>query len=95
MAGGACEACRGLAKVSKDDPRLVWIITEHPGLDRWNRWQLAETRASYIAQASGLWKRLLIVVDKETLAARRLATSDRMSKTWTDATGALASELLK
>ncbi|RIK73751.1 MAG: hypothetical protein DCC67_17510 [Planctomycetota bacterium] len=95
MEGGACQACRSLSSCSKDDPRLVWIFTEHPGLDRWKNWELAETATSYIAQAAGLWKRLLIVVDKETLAIRRLATADRLSKTWIDAPDALANELLK
>jgi hypothetical protein len=92
---GACAACRSMAKARKDDPRLVWIIGEHPGLDRWGRWQLAETAAVYIAQAAGLMKRLLVVVDKESLAVRRLALASRLSPAWVDASDAERAELLK
>jgi hypothetical protein len=95
LTDGVCTACRRLAKVSKDDPRLVWIFGEHPGLDRWKHWQLAETQAAYIAQACGLLKRLLVVVDKETLAVRRLATTGRVGAAWVDLEGAARDEVLK
>jgi hypothetical protein len=95
MEAGACEACRSLAKASKDDPRLVWIFAEHPGLDRWKHWQLAETQTVYIAEATSLLKRLLIVVDKETLTVHRLATASRLSQTWIEASDAERSDLLK
>lgn len=77
-----CAACREIAKIKKDDPRLVWMMGEHPGLQRWNRWQLAETEQVYIGQAERLLKRLLVVVDKHSLAVRHLATSSRFSPTW-------------
>lgn len=94
MAEGLCAACRSVKKISKDDPRIAWILGEHPRLDRWNRWQLAETGHVYIAQASGVLKRLLLVVDKESLAVRRLATAGRMTGTWIDASDAERTELL-
>lgn len=78
-----CAACRQLSKTRKDDPRLVWIMGEHPGLQRWNRWQLAETEQVYIGQAESLLKRLLVVVDKHSLSVRHLATASRFSPTWT------------
>jgi len=77
-----CSACREMSKIKKDDPRLVWILGEHPGLDRWSRWRLAETADVYIAQGERLLKRLLVVIDKETLAVRQLATSGRFSANW-------------
>lgn len=95
LSEGVCSACRGLAKVSKDDPRLVWIFGEHAGLDRWKQWQLAETETVYIAQASSLLKQLLVVVEKESLAIRRLAVRNRLSKTWVDLDEASRSDLLK
>ncbi len=91
----ACAACRHLVKIKKDDPRLVWILGEHTGLDRWNRWQLAETEHVYIAQASSLTKRLLVVVDKETLAVQHLAASSKMSRSWTPVIGPSQTELLQ
>jgi hypothetical protein len=77
-----CAACRQLSKIKKDDPRLVWIVGEHPGLQRWSRWQMAETEQAYIAQAESLLKRLLVVVDKHSLAVRHLATASRFSPMW-------------
>ena len=95
LAEGVCAACRGLKKVSKDEPRLAWILGEHAGLDRWNHWQLAETATVYIVQASGLLKRLLAVVEKETLAVQRLATAPRLTSTWVDVPETERAELLK
>jgi hypothetical protein len=95
MEAGACAACRSLAKTSKDDPRLVWIFAEHPGLDRWKHWQLAETQDVYIAEATSLLKRLLIVVEKEALTVHRLATASRLSQTWIEASDAERADLLK
>jgi hypothetical protein len=95
LAEGVCAACRDMSKVTKDDPRLVWIFGEHPGLDRWSRWQLGETATVYIAQAAGFMKRLLVVVDKETLAVHRVATMPRLGSAWIDATGQSRDELLR
>jgi hypothetical protein len=92
---GVCAACRNLANVSKDDPRLVWIFGEHPGLDRWKRWRLAETRTAYIAQASRLLKQLLLVIDKESLAVSRLAKRGPIGSTWIDVKDAARDDLLK
>ena len=49
----------------------------------------------YIADATSLLKRLLIVVDKETLTVHRLATASRLSGTWIEASDAERADLLK
>ena len=90
-----CTACRELTKIKKDDPRLVWILGEHTGLDRWNRWQLSETQNVYIARADSLLKRLLVVVDKETLSVHHLATTGRLSSVWIPVADGAREELLK
>lgn len=95
LSEGVCGACRAMAKVSKDDPRLVWILGEHAGLDRWKKWQLAETRGVYIAQASSLLKELLVVIEKESLAVRRVAQRSRLSNSWVDLDEASRVDLLK
>ncbi len=92
--GGACTACRQLTKIKKDDPRLVWILGEHAGLDRWNHWQLAETQNVYIAKASRWTKRLLVVVDKETLAVHHLATTGKFGSVWVPVAEAARADLL-
>jgi hypothetical protein len=89
-----CAACRQISKVKKDDPRLVWIMGEHRGLQRWGRWQLAETEQAYIARAESLWKRLLVVIDKRSLAVRHMATAGRFSPTWTAVSSAERQSLL-
>lgn len=94
LEGNTCKACRSLKKIKKDDPRLVWILGEHGGLDSWNNWQLAETKTVYIAQAAGWTKRLRLVVDKESLAVHHLATSTRLSSLWTPVDEAVRDELL-
>jgi hypothetical protein len=94
MSAGTCTACRSLEKVSKDDPRLAWIFGEHAGLDGWKHWQLAETSSVYIGQAAGLFKRLLLVIDKHSLAVHRVATAGRLNGTWIDASDTERAELL-
>lgn len=89
-----CAACRQMVKIKKDDPRLIWILGEHTGLERWKRWQLSETQSVYIAQAESLMKRLLVVVDKETLSVNYLATASRLTSRWTPVEGVAQSELL-
>ncbi|MCS7305722.1 MAG: hypothetical protein NZ602_11535 [Thermoguttaceae bacterium] len=79
---GICSACRGLQTVSKADPRMARLLAEYPTLDRWHHWQLAETQSVYVLRASGLWKKLLLVVDKETLELRHLATGNRLQTRW-------------
>jgi hypothetical protein len=73
----------------------VWIFGEHPGLDRWKNWRLAETATVYIARAEGVVQRLLAVADKESLAVKRLATATRFAPNWIDVSEAEHAELLK
>lgn len=82
---GQCRACRSLAKVSKDDPRMARLLGEYPKLDRWSRWRLAETATSYVLKAGSLTKRLLIVVDKNSLEVLRLAKGSPFSRKWAEA----------
>lgn len=79
---GVCSACRSLQPISKADPRMARLLAEYPTLDRWHRWQLAETKSVYILAASGLWKKLLLVVDKEALELRHVATRNRLQTHW-------------
>lgn len=80
-----CCACRSLAKVSTNDPRMARLLGEYPKLDNWPRWKLVETTTAYVAVASSFTKRLLIVVDKNDLGVLRLAKGSRFTKKWTEA----------
>lgn len=82
---GRCQACRNLQQVSKDDPLLARILGEHPKLDRRGRWRIAETERVYIVTASALWRRLLLVIDKESLDLIRIAECNRLARRWVDA----------
>ena len=79
-----CQACRRLKAVAKADPRMARLLHEHPALDRWRRWRMSETSRVYVLVATGWLKRLLVVVDKETLELRHMATGSRFSSRWTE-----------
>lgn len=83
LAGGRCLACRTREGVKAADPRLARLFSEYPPLDRWRSWSLAETRSVYNLTAAGLVKRLLVIVDKQSLAVQHLATGTRFSSAWT------------
>lgn len=89
-----CGACRSLQSVSKDDPRMARVLGEFPNLDRWRKWRLAETSSVYVMIASALMKRLLVVVDRDSLEVRRLANSSRFSQRWAEAAEVDRDELL-
>ena len=78
-----CLACRRLKAVKKADPRMARVLHEHPALDRWRRWRISETSRVYVLVATGWLKRLLVVVDKESLDLRHMATGSRLSPRWT------------
>lgn len=81
---GRCSACRKVQSISKDEPRMARVLGEYPGLDRWRRWYLSETSDAYILNATGLAKRLLLVLDKESLEVVRLARRGHFATTWVD-----------
>ena len=76
-------ACRRMKAVKKADPRMARVLHEHPALDRWRMWRIGETARVYVLSASGWWKRLLVVVDKETLELRHMAVGNKLSGRWT------------
>lgn len=82
VTGGLCRACRSLQPATPDDPRLARILGEYPKLDRWRRWQLAETARVYVLTARSLMRQLLLVLDKETLQAARIAEGLRLARDW-------------
>ncbi len=79
-----CLACRRLKAVAKADPRMARLLHEHPALDRWRRWRMSETSRVYVLVATGWLKRLMVVVDKETLELRHMATGSRLSTRWAE-----------
>lgn len=93
LAGGKCAACRKLESVRKDDPRIARILHEHPELDRWPKWRIAETREVVILLMSSLLKRQLVVLDKESLELRHAAQRGRFSKAWVPLPAAELAEL--
>ncbi|MCH2123146.1 MAG: hypothetical protein MK165_00020 [Pirellulaceae bacterium] len=94
LTDGTCHACRNLRSVSRDDPRMARILGEYPRLDRWGGWKLVETTNVYICVAKSFWKRLLIVVHRETMEVRFVATGGKLFSKWTEASQLEKSELL-
>jgi hypothetical protein len=82
LAHGDCGACRGLEAIAHDDPRLVRIreCTKVP--ESWTRWRLSETATVYVLKTGKLLRRFLMVVDKQTLQLKRLATGNPFGTAW-------------
>lgn len=79
---GVCLACKKMESVSGDDARIVWLLGEHPAMDKFRKWSMSETSNVYIVQARTFWKRLLFVVDKETMNIYRMAKRSAISSKW-------------
>ncbi len=94
LSDGRCRVCRESKSTKKDDPRMARVLGEYPQLDRFHSWRLAESQTVYVLIAASLLKRLLLVVDKQTLEVIRLASSGIFSRRWTDADEPLRAEWL-
>lgn len=79
---GECQACRKLEVAQPSDPRIARVLGEFPALDSWRKWRIAETAKSYILVGSGVLKRLLVVLDRQTLEPKRVATAGRLNRSW-------------
>lgn len=89
-----CLACRKPLPVSKDDPRMVRILAEYPGLEHWGGWRLAETSAAYVMFGRRWLRRVLVVLDRDTLALKRAAGGGRLTSKWVPLEGPLLDEVL-
>jgi len=74
---GRCLACRSTRPIAKDEPLLAPLLETHKGLQGWANWALSETAEVFILLAAGWWKRLLLVVDKESREVRYAAQGQR------------------
>ncbi len=95
LRGEECRFCPPAANITKNDPRLVRALSEYPGLDEWRNWKLSETPAAYVFTAAGLWKQLLVVLDKRSLEPLRLAGKSRLGTQWNDVPTAGYEEVLR
>ncbi|HUS37978.1 MAG TPA: hypothetical protein VMX74_00925 [Pirellulales bacterium] len=82
--GRKCTGCRGLSSVSREDPRIIRILSQCPRLSGWQWLRLAETETAFIVVGSGVVQRRLLVLDKDSLAIRYAARGRRASRKWTD-----------
>ncbi len=82
LAGHGCQGCEDLRRVAADDPRWVAVLRAHPGLGRWKRWRLGETRTAYILRAEGLLRQLLVVLDRTTMRVQYMARRGRLGGVW-------------
>ena len=95
LVAGTCRACRVLAVVTESDPRMARLLGEYPRLERWRRWRLSETLTAYIAVGAGIFKRLLLVVDKTSLEPLYLAEGQRLLRTWSPVAPADRNRILR
>jgi hypothetical protein len=86
LEGQRCLACRQMVPATKADPRMARILDAYPKLDRWRNWKIAETRRVQILMGLSALRRVLVVLDKQTLDVLHVAGSARLSGRWTTAT---------
>jgi hypothetical protein len=92
---GRCIACRNLQGVDKADPRIARVLRKYPELGRWDHWRISEMAAVWVLVASGWLKQLLVVVDRDSLELRTLATASRLARRWVVAAPVQHREVLK
>lgn len=83
LANGRCSACRQLRGAGRDDPNLARILDRYPSLRKLRNFKFAETATVFVLTCSSTWKRLLVVLDKQSLEPRYLATGRPFSGSWT------------
>ena len=79
---GECSACREPQPVERTDPRIVQVLERHPHLSRLGKWRISETAGVYILVGSSWVKRLLVVIEKDSLEVKRTASAGRWSGHW-------------
>jgi hypothetical protein len=94
LVGAQCQACRSLQPALRDAPAIARVLGEYPKLDRWSRFRMAETDTAYIVIASAFLRRLLVVLDKESLDVLQLAEGSRLSRSWTEVPEGMRDEYL-
>jgi hypothetical protein len=77
-----CQLCADLEPIGKDDPRLAQVFSDHPRLAGWQRWKIATTPERLVLEAIGAWRRLLIVLDSQSLQTQRLFQRNRVRSSW-------------
>ena len=64
--GGDCAGCRQTRPVRPQSPERAALLSAAPILKRWRQWRVSETSQVRILTASTLWRRLVIVFDRQT-----------------------------
>jgi hypothetical protein len=75
-----------MSPTTKTDPRMARILDAYPKLDRWRSWKIAETRSVEVLLGISALRRLLVVLDKQTLDILHVASGSRLSSRWATAT---------
>lgn len=63
---------------------MARVLHEHPRLDDWSNWRLSETAQVYVLVARRFSGKLLVVLNKDTLAPLRVAESGPIWTRWSD-----------
>ena len=82
LISGRCCACHDLTLAASTDSDLAQLLAAYSKFARFRNWKMGESAAVRTFVGSSLWKRILVVCDKETLDVLHLATSSRFSHVW-------------
>lgn len=77
-----CTACRQLKKVTGTNTDLACILSTYPKLGRLGSWKMSQSRNAWILIGRSPWKRLLLVVHKQTAEILHMAVGKRFSRVW-------------
>ena len=77
---GRCRACRSTRSVAKNEAPLAALLEKYENLKHWPKWTMSETTQVHILIAAGWWKRLLLVVDKNSMQVLHAATGQRLGE---------------
>lgn len=84
LSPAGCRGCDPTEPAASDKPPVAELIARHPGLARWKRWKTAEMRRVRVFEASTLWRRLIVVTDRESGSIVHAAHRSRLQKNWTE-----------
>ncbi|HEY2882926.1 MAG TPA: hypothetical protein VGJ15_10840 [Pirellulales bacterium] len=84
ISSNRCPACREPPTMIKTDSRIAGVFTAHPGLNRWHHWKMSITPKTLLLEATSIWRELQLVLDKTSFEPLRLATKNRLQRTWSD-----------
>jgi len=79
---GVCEPCSQMQTLDSEDARIARLLDRYPPLTAWNNWRGAESGRLFFATAHRSLKKLLLVVNTESMETLGAGTGMRWGPGW-------------